>query len=328
MNLGKSAFRRYKVIDGLLRNPMKRYPTKQEIIQACLYKLGYEPSGETIQKDIANMKEPYPEGFDAPIHYCARNKGYEYLDSNYSLSGIALGEDEIETIADAVDLIRLIGGSRLSNQFNSAVEKLLSATLESRNSIQNKRPILQTMVAPISRGFQYFDLFYQACKEREPLSILHFSYAKRKFTHTILHPFLIKEFDNRWYIIGFSELHGSLRTFGLDRISDPLKVKKRFISTNHAEIDSYLNDIYGVYPIPKAKKTKIRIEVDEIGTHYFQAYPLHESQVIKKDEFGTSDIIFDLIPSYELARFFISLGSQVQIVSPKLFVQFAKNLTE
>jgi predicted DNA-binding transcriptional regulator YafY len=326
MNLSKSAFRRYKVIDGLLRNPMIRYPTKTDIIEACNDKLDYRPSRDTIQKDLENMRLPYPDGFDAPVKYCQRNKGYEYTDPNYSLSGIALNEDEIDTISDAVDLIRLIGGSRLSNQFNHAVEKLLSATIESRQSHENKRPILQTMVAPKSRGFEYFDLFYQASKERIPVSFIHFSYNKRTFKHTFLHPFLVKEFDNRWYVIGYSETHESVRTFGLDRISDPVRTKKKYLSTNRNEIDTYLNDIYGVYPIQGAKKGKIKIKVKEIATHYMQAYPLHESQQIVKDQYGMSEITFELIPSYELARYFLSLGNQIKLISPNWFIKFTEDL--
>lgn len=327
MNLSKSAFRRYKVIDGLLRNPMKPYPTMNEIIEACFVKLYYEPSIETIQKDLANMRLPYPEGFDAPIRYNHGKRGYEYTDSNYTLAGISLKQEEIDIITEAVDLIQIIGGSRISEQFNHAVEKLLSATIESRHSNENKRPILQTMVPPVSRGFEYFDLFYEACKERTPISIIHFSYTKRTFLHTIVHPFLIKEFDNRWYVIGYSEKHEEVRTFGLDRISEPLKVKKKFINTNIEEINSYLNDVYGVFPIPKSRKEKITILASGLATHYFQAYPIHKSQSIKKNGSGTSEITFDLVPSVELARFFLSQGSQIRIASPKWFIQFSKDLT-
>ena len=93
MNLSKSAFRRYKVIDGLLRNPMRKYPNMNEIIDACLDKLDFLPSKETIQKDLANMRLPYPDGFDAPIRYCHINRGYEYTDPNYSLSGVSLRQE-------------------------------------------------------------------------------------------------------------------------------------------------------------------------------------------------------------------------------------------
>ena len=326
MNLSKSAFRRYKVIDGLLRNTMKPLPQMKDIIEACLEKLDFEPSPETIQKDLANMRLPYPDGFDAPISYNFSKKGYEYTDPNYTLTGIALKQEEIETIAEAVDLIRIIGGSRISDQFNHAVEKILSATIESSQTKEHKRTILQTMVPPVSRGFEYFDVFYEACKDLTPLSILHFSYSKRTFLHTIIHPFLIKEFDNRWYVIGYSETHGAVQTFGLDRISEPLKLKKKYHFTDSSEIETYLNDVYGVFPIPEAQKEVVQIWVNQLTTHYYQAYPLHESQKINKKESGSSDITFELIPSLELARHFLSQGNQVRILSPLWFNQFAKDL--
>lgn len=326
MNLSNSAFRRYKVIDGLLRNTIKPYPSMREIIEACLDKLDFEPAVDTIQKDLANMRLPYPEGFDAPIRYVHAKKGYEYTDPNYSLIGIALKQEEIDTIAEAVDLIQIIGGSRISDKFNHAVEKLLSATAECRQSQEQKRKVLQTMTPPVSRGFEYFDLFYEACKERIPTSILHFSYNKRSFIHTILHPFLIKEFDNRWYVIGYSEKHDSVRTFGLDRVNKPLKVIKNFKTVNPTELNAYLNDVYGVFPIPEAKKEIVKISANQLATHYYQAYPLHKSQQIKKKGSGSSEITFELIPSVELARYFLSQGNQVRILSPNWFNKFSKEL--
>lgn len=328
MNLSKSAFRRYKVIDELVRNPRKRYPTMNEIIDACWDKLDFMPSKETIQKDIANMRLPYPDGFDAPLRYCPTNRGYEYTDPNYALAGVSLKQEELDTIRESVDLIRSIGGSRISHQFNNAVEKLVSATMERSMKEEERLPILQTMIPPVSRGFEHFDCFYEACKERKPVSFIHFSYRKRTYRHILLHPFLIKEFENRWYIIGYSENHEAVRTFGMDRISEPLLLKKKFHKVDSAAIDAHLNDIYGVFPIPKAKKETIRIQVSEMGTHYMQAYPLHESQSIKKDSEGTSVITFNLIPSVELARYFLSQGRHVQILSPKWFQQFTNDLTK
>ena len=328
MNLSKSAFRRYKVIDELVRNPRRKYPTMNEIIDACWEKLDFMPSKETIQKDIANMRLPYPDGFDAPIHYCPRNKGYEYTDPNYALAGVSLRQEELDTIRESVDLIRSIGGSRISHQFNNAVEKLISATIERNINEEEKRPVLQTMIPPISRGFEHFDSFYLACKERMPISFIHFSYKKRNYRHVIIHPFLIKEFENRWYIIGYSENHQEIRTFGMDRISEPLLLKKKFHKVDSSAIDAHLNDIYGVFPIPNAKKEVIRIKVSELGTHYMQAYPLHESQVIKKHSEGTSEITFQLIPSIELARYLLSQGRHVQIIAPKWFQKFTQDLTK
>lgn len=327
VNLSKSAFRRYKVIDSVLRNSMKRFPKMEDFIEACYTKLDFYPSVETIQKDMANMRLPYPDGFDAPIRYNRSKMGYEYTDPNYSISGVSLRKEEIDAIREAVDVIRFIGGSRISDKFNHAVEKLLSTTLERTNADEDSVPVLQTMVPPISRGFEHFDLFYRACREHIPTSFIHFSYKKRKFNHIILHPFLIKEFENRWYIIGFSEQHKNIRTFGLDRVAEPILIDKEFNHTNSKVINTYLNDVFGVFPIPGAKHEKIKIHVSQLATHYFQAYPLHISQKIEKESEGTSFITYEMTASVELARYFLSQGRHVQIIEPKWFIEFTENLT-
>ena len=326
MNLSKSAFRRYKVIDSVLRNSMKRYPKMDEFIEACHAKLDFYPSEETIQKDMANMRLPYPDGFDAPIRYNRAQKGYEYTDPEYSLIGVSLRQEEIDAISEAIDVIRYIGGTRMSDKFNHAVEKILSSTLERANANEDVVPVIQTMIPPVSRGFEHIELIYKACREHIPISFIHFSYKKRTFNHILLHPFLIKEFENRWYVIGYSEQHDAIRTFGLDRVTEPLLIKRKYHYSNPQLINAYLNDVYGVFPIPAAKKELIKIHVSQLGTHYFQAYPLHISQTIIKESMGTSFITFEVIASVELARYFLSQGRHVKIVKPKWFREFTENL--
>ncbi len=326
MNLSKSAFRRYKVIDSVLRNSMNRYPKMVDFMEACHSKLDFYPSEETIQKDIANMRLPYPDGFDAPIRYNRAERGYEYTDSEYSLLGVSLRQEEIDAISEAINIIRSIGGTRMSDKFNHAVEKILSSTLEKANVDENKEPVIQTMIPPTSRGFEHIELIYKACREKIPLSFIHFSYKKRTFNHILLHPFLIKEFENRWYVIGYSELHDEIRTFGLDRVTEPLFINRNYHFIDPQLVHSYLNDVFGVFPIPGAKKELIQIHVSQLGTHYFQAYPLHESQTIEKENEGTSFIRFEIIASVELARYFLSQGRHVKIVKPKWFKEFTENL--
>jgi len=325
INLTKNAFGRYQVIDSCLRNPYRKYPTMSEIIEACNDKLGYPPSVETIQKDIRNMKLEPPIGLGAPIRYSRAHQGYEYEDPEYTLLGVSLHENEIATIENAIELIRAIGGSRLSSKFNHAMQKLLSATIE-KPSEMDDLPVLQTMLPPVSRGFEHFDLYYQSCKERIPLSFIHFSYQKRTFRHIILHPFLIKEFDNRWYLIGYSEYHGEIRTFGLDRMSEPELLKRDFRSCSAQSKHEYLNDVYGVFPMSDRKKSIITIRADELSTHYFHAYPIHESQNMHKFPDGASEITFNLIPSIELARFILSQGHSVEILSPEWFKEETEKL--
>jgi predicted DNA-binding transcriptional regulator YafY len=326
MPINKSAFRRYKVIDQLLRNRMRMYPTMEDIIEACREKLDVDPSPETIQKDIAQMRMSPPDGFEAPIHFNRSKGGYEYLDANYSMSGIALNDTDIDAIKESIDLIKSIGGSRMGEKFNTAMEKILSTVLEEFPDGKQKVSFLETMTPPKSRGFEHFDLFYSACREKIPVSFVHYSYKKRTFNAITIHPFLIKEFENKWYIIGYSERHEEIRTFGLDRVFDPFLLKKAFIEVKKSDLYNSKSAYYGVFPIPDQKQCKIKIRVSALSTQYFEAYPLHESQEIKKNPKGFSMITFDILPTVELARLFLSYGHHVKVMEPKWLITFIENL--
>lgn len=323
--LSKSALGRMKVIDRLIRNSMRKYPTMEEIMEACEESLGYEPSPETIQKDIRYMKADPPLGFGAPIKFSRRYMGYEYTDPDFTIERLSLNEHETEAIEKALDLIQVIGGSRIGANFSHAIQKVLAVTLEQKSE-KNSLPVLQTMQPPVSKGFEHFDLYYKSCKEQIPISVIHFSYLKREFKHIVLHPFLVKEFENRWYLIGYSEQHKKVRTFGIDRLSNPVLLKKEFKQSDHATAIDFLDSMYGVFPVAAMRKVKISLHVSDIITHYFHAYPLHPSQKIKKYNYGDSKITFDLIPTLELARFLLSQGRHVEVKSPVWFVQFTQSL--
>ena len=326
MPVNKSAFRRYKIIDLMLRNKMRKYPTMNEIIEECREKLKVDAAVDTIQKDIAQMRMSPPDGFDAPIYYNRSKRGYEYTDADYSLSGISLTHLDIDAIKESIDIIQSIGGSRMSEKFNSAMEKILSTVLEEFPVGKNKLPFLQTMNPPKSRGFEHFDLFYTACRSKIPVSFVHYSYNKNTFSAITIHPFLIKEFENKWYILGYSEKHQQIRTFGLDRIFDPFQLKKPFVSVDRTELDSLSKDYYGIFPIPNQKKQRVKIRVSSLATNYFQAYPIHESQQIKKEPDGYSIISFHLIPTIELTRLFLSHGHHIEITEPKWLISFTEKL--
>lgn len=306
-------FGRYQIIDNLISK--KNYPTIKDIIKVCTVELKQTPKPDTIQKDIAVMKMDFPKGFNAPIEYDFQMKGYMYTDPGFRINKSPLREEDLEAIFEAADVMRFMGGSGIAEGFSHAAERILSFSLESTLS-KEAFPILQTMKPPPSRGFEHFKLFFSACKYKNPVSLIHFSYRKRVFSHRIIHPFLIKEFENRWYVIGYSETHREVRTYGLDRIFEPVALAKKYIQSPKAEIEKYLNQVYGVYPIPKKGLEEVKIRVSSLATHYFQAYPLHETQKIVKYNNGSSLISFHLVPTFELLRYFKTQGKEIRIQSP------------
>lgn len=317
MPISKSAYRRYKVIDSLIRNTSKPYPSIEDIQEACFSKLDFFPSENTIEKDIKNMKLPEPDGFDAPIKYHRGYMGYYYTNPNFSINTVGLTDYDISSIKESVELLQNIGGTRVSIRFKQAIDKILTTFQEEFPAGDTNRKLIQTDYVNGSRGFKNFDVLFSACKDKTPLSFVHYSFQKREYKSVIVHPILLKEFDNRWYLLGYSEYHNSLRTFGFDRIYEPIALKRKYNAINQTDIDLYCNDIYGVYPYENQSKQKVVFKTTPLITNYFESYPIHESQKANKTQYGYCDFTIDIVPSIELVRLFRSYGNELKVQSPE-----------
>ena len=132
-----------------------------------------------------------------------------------------------------------------------------------------------------------------------------------------MHPLILKEFQNNWYAVGYSENHREVRTFGLDRIYDPKLLKRSFIEPKDNVRENYFKNIYGVYPLPGQKMQEIRFLVKGMFADYIHAHPIHESQK-RRREFPRGQTFFslNLIPSQELINCLLSFSEQLIVATP------------
>ena len=325
MDISKSAYSRYRVIDKMLKNIYKPYPSLLDIQEACEISLHRAPSLDTLEKDIRNMKQS--DVFEAPIVFCRKNLGYYYSNPNYSINSIPLTDSDISSIKEALDLVNnLGGGNRVNERFTHAIQKILATYKEQFPDSDTERKIILTDYVEGAKGYENFNTLFKACKNQRPISFSHYSYNNREFKAIIVHPILLKEFENRWYLVSYSESHQSIRTFGLDRIYEPVHLKRKYVTSDEKEVESYCNDIYGVYPLENQPKQRIRFLTSINITNYFEAYPIHFSQKPKKNESGSSFFTIDVVPSMELIRLFRSYGKNLEVISPDWLREQTKTL--
>ena len=315
MSISKIPYLRYNIIDACLTNKMHPFPSLEFLRMECERKLDIIISESSILKDINAMKTDDRLGFDAPIKYSKSNNGYYYSEPDFSIKKVALKESEIEALKLAVDVLSNFSGTRVSENFNLAIEKVLASVHE--QFTENKRKIIQTDTAPNHKGFENFEFLLNAANTKTPVNFIHYSYKKRTFNSIIVHPYLLKEFQNNWYLLGFSENHKEQRIFGLDRIYEPLLLKRTFITPDLELLNHYFENIYGVYPIENQSLQKIEFIVNPFLSDYLNAHPIHNSQQrIKQTSYGHAVFTLDLIPSRELINFFLSYSNQLVVKNP------------
>ena len=166
-------------------------------------------------------------------------------------------------------------------------------------------------------------------KQRE-LSFNHLTFEHNTIKEYKITPFILKEFENRWYVIGIPKNKNEIRTFGIDRISD-IKVEKKAtlkktVFKNQLKI---FDNLIGLYTDDK-KAVKIRLSVNEIHVNYMRSLPLHHSQIIHpKNDKGFHFVDFYLIPNYEFKTLVLKMGDYTSVISPpKLREEIKKMLND
>ena len=302
---------RYSIIDKCLTNPIKKFPSMRDLLYAIEKELGNKVSEVTVQKDISEMKYNETLAYFAPISYHRGRHGYYYTDDEYTIKKFGPNEKEIETIELAIGILKHFKGLKMNHSFDEAIEKLLSSVnlKKTDKDINLKNAILPEEVSEM-RGMEHFEKILDAIKNKTALSFIHYSYLKKTFNAVFIHPYLLKESNKRWYLVGYSEHHEEIRYFGLDRIYDPVPVVRDFISNPNEHLNDEFKNKIGlktIKGITEHNPQVIKIKVSREMSNYLKSLPLHASQKYSEtDGFGEIILELQLVPTAELISLILS----------------------
>ncbi|HBX53275.1 MAG: hypothetical protein A2275_07130 [Bacteroidetes bacterium RIFOXYA12_FULL_35_11] len=182
---------------------------------------------------------------------------------------------------------------------------------------KESQSVLIPDLAPASKGFEHIDTLLHCICNEIPVSFAHYSYNEQRFCAHIVHPYLLKEHRNRWYVFGYSELHKEVRQFGLDRLNDIILVERKFYRQQGIDTAKLYNHAIGVFLSDEKKLTTVELIIDPLYANFVKTQPLHPSQeIVKYGERGSVTIRIKVYPSRELVSLILSFGSGVIIKSP------------
>ena len=316
MPRSKEAYIRYRIIDACLRNKHKPYPSLKEIIEVCTEKLGKAFSPSTIQKDFLAMRYDEELGFRAPIKYCSTNRGYHYTDKNYTISSIPLTDAEINALEFSLTILSQLSSVGIYDHIAGAINKITN-TLSVRRILkdENAEKYIQIEKAPSQKGNEYLEPILEAIMYHKVLLITYKPFYADKVQDHIVHPYLLKEYRNRWYIIGFQEYDQMIKTFALDRfvsITDKPDINYR---RNDIAPEIYYKNTIGI-TFFQGGPQEVILKFDREQAQYILTQPIHETQVIKDETKDHTIISLRVHPNYELQSIILGYGNAVEVLEP------------
>lgn len=322
MPTNKLALIRYKTIDACLRNRQRKWALDDliEAVSDALYDYEGIDSGvskRTVQLDIQNMRSD-KLGYNAPIVVVDR-KYYTYDDPEYSITNNALSDHDLEVLQDTLRLLGQFQGFNYFEDIGAMVTKIesridLHTTKENKYIDFEKNELLV--------GLNWIDILLKAVKQRSPVEIVYQSFKSRNPQTRIYHPYMLKEYRNRWFVLANEDSKKSLFTLALDRIkSVRLLDDIKFYPATRFDPNTFYDNVIGVSKNVGNKTMRVVLHFDNSNAPYVLTKPLHSSQKILNQENGELTVEINVVHNFELERVILGFGESVKVISPKILVK-------
>jgi predicted DNA-binding transcriptional regulator YafY len=311
----KNPILRYRIINACLTNRQKRYWTKQELIDA-LSKQDIAIKERTLNRDIENMRQETRLGFNAPIKFCKKEYAYYYEDPNFSINKVQLSEEEQRAIGLALNLLKQYNGTQLVNNFEGAIEKLIRVVEQLRHATKSPdESFIEFEKAPYYKGMDYLDKVWAAIHKQQPLRIAYQKFTADKPDEHVFHPYLLKEYKGRFYVLGYSEARRKVIILALDRIENISDESGAYKPNTSLQAKEFFKHTLGI-TIGDGPVEDITLWFTPSLGHYIKTQYIHPTQKILQDDGEGLVISLQLIVNYELISLLLSHCPQVSVIKP------------
>jgi len=251
-----------------------------------LSKLGAEVNIRTIQRDIKKLKED----FMIPIENIKGNGYYltngDFWDNSQNLARFF----ELEATTE-----------QLKGVFTNNKSGCVYIDLEKNQKF---------------KGLEYIRPCLEAIENRKVLTINYKKFHDTESTEYHIEPYLLKEYQNRWYVVGIPSNVKHVQTFGLDRIENVKVMNVTFKRNPDLHPEDNFERIIGLN-YSNGKTEKVLLKFTKEQGQYIKTLPLHHSQEVFKEDENATWIQLTLIPNFELKQKILFYTPYVKVVKPE-----------
>ena len=321
MPTNKNALTRFKYLDEMLSDRHHFYDI-HDLTEKCNEKLidagQPEVSQRCIEKDI-NYLEYAP--FYAEIERIRVNgrRCIKYADPCFSIFRKELSEEESNLILEVLNTI---------GQFDGLANLEWLDRLKNGLGLKERRKIISFSNNPYLQNSNLLGVLFDNISNQVVIRLKYHTFTKEGSRDIIFHPYLLKQYNNRWYLIGAADGDCKILNFALDRIEEVTALPGMKYKLCNEDLFERFENIIGVTLYEDRDIEHILFWVSNRSKDYIETKPIHGSQSQYKGERdkeirsqypsfnGGAFFSIDCIPNYELIRELSSFGKELVVLSP------------
>ena len=322
MPTNKNALTRYKYLDEMLYDRHHFYDI-HDLTKKCNEKLidaGFpEVSQRCVEKDI-NYLEYDPFYAEIERYRVNKRRCIRYKNPSFTIFRKELSEEESNLI---LEILNTIG------QFDGLANFEWLDRLKIGLGLKKRSRIISFSNNPYLQNSNLLGVLFDNISNQVVVRLEYHTFTDKKNRTIIFHPYLLKQYNDRWYLIGAANDDAKILNFALDRIDVVTALPEMKYKPCNGDLANRFEDIIGVTLYEDKDIEHILFWVSNRSKDYMETKPIHGSQCRykgKKDEefrsrypslYEGAFFSIDCIPNYELIRELSSFGKDLLVIEPK-----------
>lgn len=337
MPVNKNALTRYALLDKLLSNRRKAYSIQDmtDYLEEELPKYGQSPvTKRQVEKDLNYLEfdSPFDVEFER-FKVDAPNKSGDgvykkpcirYLDPSFSIFKKELSDEERSLLSSVLSTLGSFKGIPNFEWLEAMAHKF---------NLDDQQTIL-SMSKNISENSTMLAELYSAINAKAAITLSYHKFSDSEIRVVDVSPYMLKEYNRRWYLLCSPFDSNQILTFALDRIDKIEYAQGLAYKPSPEDFLERYEDIIGVTYYEDNALERITFWVAASSKDYMTTKPIHDSmRKIKGKETeqlarkypnlpaGGEFFSIDCKENYELIRELTSFGANLIVLSPQHIVQ-------
>lgn len=285
-------------------------------------------SKRTVFRDLKEL-----QAIGVPCKYNKRGNCYQ-IDPKFFLPPIDFNLQEALSVLMLVHKMRhnlplpyknsaLLAGMKLENNLPPDIRQYCQSSLA-------KITVAREQHSAVKHLDTIYHIIQKAIRTKTMLQLNYASMFENGNIQTILHPYHLLYKNRAWYVIGFSQLHNSVRTFNLSRIEHIEVLQRLFIDYSNFDIDEYLGKAWCL--IPEGRLYDVKLLFTPLVAKNVAEVQWHQTQKAEWHSDGSVTLTFRVDGINEISWWVLSYGDQVKVISPAILrnkiIERAKKMVE
>lgn len=263
----------------------------------------------TIRKDLDLIQKP-PYNALLTNEYRGKERVYRYKNTEYNLPLFNDNDDVRRKLDDAIKAVEQYEGTPQYDWL-----KLFLMAIENGN-VEGMEDIMSFENNAYLEGTEYIKPLTEAIVNKYPIKLLYQPYRAEE-REIYVHPYYLKQYNNRWFLIGKPEDVDAIHNYAVDRIKSVEHLSKPYIDSA-IDFEEYFDDVIGV-SIYDTPIENVVLMISKNRYPYIKTKPLHWSQKHQAEQDTENAVCLTLKvrPNYELITLIMSFGADIEVVAPQ-----------